>query len=164
LKNNQKQRIGITGSTGVTGRTLMSQWKDDTEFLNFKGDITKKLEVREWYDSVLPLDGLIHLAALVPVHLVEADPMKAFEINVLGTLNLLEEVRRLSEKIKPWMFYSSTSHVYATSNDPISEDTPIDPINMYGETKAQGDKWCQIYMSRFGLPICKGRIFSCSSP
>jgi nucleoside-diphosphate-sugar epimerase len=35
---------------------------------------------------------------------------------------------------------------------------------MYGETKAQADKWCQIYAQRFGLPICVTRIFSCSSP
>jgi nucleoside-diphosphate-sugar epimerase len=156
------KRIGITGSTGVMGRTLLSSWKDKSaEFFPFKGDIRKREDVHQWYKDLKP-DAIFHLAALVPIHLVEAEPLKAFEINVLGTLNLLEEIR-LAEK-KPWFFYCSTSHVYPTSNHAISEADPVSPINIYGQTKAQAEKWCEIYGGTYKFPVCTVRIFSCSSP
>jgi nucleoside-diphosphate-sugar epimerase len=156
-------RIGITGSTGVLGQALLSNWSN-AEFVSFRSDISKSKNVEEWFENAGPLDGLIHLAALVPVDLVKADPLKAFEVNVGGTCNLLEVVRKSKVEKKPWIFYCSSSHIYETSLNPLKETSPINPISLYGQTKAHGDKWCETYRSQYKLPICVGRVFSYSSP
>ncbi len=155
-------RLGLTGSTGVLGQALISYWSS-AEFFPFKSDISEIKNVQEWYEKTGVLDGVIHLAALVPVDLVKADPLKAFEVNVGGTCNLLEVVRKSAKK-KPWIFYCSTSHVYETSLNPLKETSPINPVSLYGQTKAHGDKWCEIYRNQYNLPICVGRVFSYSSP
>jgi nucleoside-diphosphate-sugar epimerase len=156
-------RIGLTGSTGVLGQALISNWTD-VEYHPFKSDISEIKKVEEWYKNAGVLDAVIHLAALVPVDLVKSDPLRAFEVNVGGTCNLLEVVRKSSEEKKPWIFYCSTSHVYETSLKPLKETSPMNPVSLYGQTKAQGDKWCDIYRSQYNLPICVGRVFSYSSP
>lgn len=153
-------RIGITGSTGVLGSSLIDQWTDH-EFIPFKSDISDLKSVKNWYDESGPFDAVIHLAALVPVDKVKADPLRAFNVNVTGTCNLLEAIRLKANR--PWIFYCSSSHVYKNSTESLKESSPIDPVSLYGQTKAQGDKWCEIYRDQYQLDICVGRVFSYSS-
>jgi len=156
-------RIALTGASGVLGTILMAHWSEP-EFVQFESDISEYSNFKNWYEESGPFDGVIHLAALVPVEQAKAEPLRAFNVNVRGTLNVLETIRTQSLKNKPWIFYSSTSHVYENSKDPLKETSTINPITFYGQTKAQGDKWCEIYREQYGLNVCVGRIFSNSSP
>src|SRR5215472_4278289 len=109
-------KILLTGSTGVLGQALLSHWKGP-EFFCFRDDISQFAKIKRFYDDTGPFDAVIHLAALVPVDKVKADPLRAFEVNTLGTSNLLEVVRTSGDS--PWIFYCSSSHIYETSKTPI---------------------------------------------
>ena len=162
--------IGITGSTGVLGRALLRHWAhiDQTvQFIPFKGDIQNYSDLDNWFRGIEKLDGLLHFAALVPTGEVDKDPLKAFRINALGTMNLLEACRlRFSKETCPWIFVASSSHVYASSSEQqfVTETSPLNPVSTYGLTKAQGDAWTEVYRNKYQLPVCTGRIFSYSAP
>ena len=164
-------RIGITGSRGVLGRSLIKYWSmidSKIEFDTFNGDIQNIDEIDQWINNENRFHAIIHLAALVPTIEVDKNPLKAFRINSLGTLNLLETCRlKYSENECPWIFYSSTSHIYSSDehqHQNIKESSLINPISTYGLTKYQADQWAELYRTKYRLPICTGRIFSYSSP
>lgn len=152
--------IALTGSTGVLGTRLREYFKNTTYFV-FDGDIRNAQEVKNFCRESVGCDAFVHLAALVPKQAVDSDPMEAFDINVRGTLNVLEGLRQLRE-YAPWMFFASTSHVYASSTAPLKEDSLLDPFTLYGLTKLQAEQWCQAYTSEFGMKICMARLFSFS--
>lgn len=150
-------KIGITGSTGVIGKILLKKIDKKHDIDCFKGDISKREEVYKWLKNKKP-KVIFHLAAIVPVDQVKKDPFKAYLVNVGGTLNLLSCLKE--KKIKPWIFYSSSSHVYKSSNKPLSENSKIEPINVYGETKYFAERVCDGFVESYGYKICIARIFS----
>ena len=162
--------IGVTGSSGVLGRALLKHWSTSNQhvlFVPFQGDIQNYAELNNWLRDTGKLDGLIHLAALVPTKQVDEDPLTASSVNTLGTLNILEMCRlHFTRDTCPWIFLASTSHVYASSSERqfVSEASPLNPVSTYGVTKAQGDAWADVYRSKYSLPVCTGRIFSYSAP
>ena len=159
--NAEMIRYALTGSTGLLGTALTQVSKPENIYT---GDIRAYENVSCWINGIKDVDAIIHLAALVPKQIVDLEPRKAFEINVGGTINILESLRRmraLGQKT-PWLFYASTSHVYAPSHNPIKEDATRDPFTLYGMTKLQGEQWCEAFARDFDISLCIGRIFSFS--
>ncbi len=148
-------KIGITGASGVLGTILIKKLGEKGyECSSFEGDIRKTSDIREWIDSSFPFDVVIHLAAVVSTSLVKEDLSEAFKINSVGTKNLVEVLNYKAPKV--WVFYASTSHVYKSKNEPISEDDEIEPISEYGLTKYAGE----ILAKKNYKNLCIGRIFS----
>lgn len=154
--------IALTGSSGVVGKRLQEYLKD-AHFFVFDGDIRDEKAVKKFCRESATCDAFIHLAALVPKQVVDSDPVEAFDVNVRGTLNVLEGLRQL-RSYAPWMFYASSSHVYASSPVPMRESGLLEPFTLYGLTKLQGEQWCAGYAREFGLKVCVGRLFSFSDP
>lgn len=155
------KKIGLTGGSGIMGQTLRKNFPNFEWFL-FEKEILNSEEIASWLKDTGPLDALIHLAAIVPTHLVEADPAQAIRVNVEGTCRLLFELQKNSKQI-PWVFIASTAHVYASSPAPLTEESPLSPISLYGLTKLQAEQWA-LEFGKSELNICIGRIFSTSSP
>ena len=130
-------KCGITGHTGVLGRELL-KIKNNIKFVKFKGDITKKNDIKKWLKDN-PIDMIIHLAAIVPTNIVKKKFYYANKVNYIGTKLLVDEIVKY-KKIK-WLFYSSTSHVYKFSKKKISENGVIKPISKYGLTKLKGENY-----------------------
>ena len=151
-------KFGITGHTGVLGREFIKKNKN-LNFIKFKGDITKKNDVKKWFQKN-PIDIIVHLAAVVPTNIVKKKINYAKKVNYTGTKLLVDEAVKY-KKIK-WFFYSSTSHVYKYSKNKISENSTIKPISKYGLTKLKGEKYIQKKLNR-KIPFCIGRIFSFTS-
>jgi len=148
-------KIGITGASGVLGTILIKKLGEKGyECSSFEGDIRKTSDIREWIDSSFPFDVVIHLAAVVSTSLVKEDLGEAFKINSVGTKNLVEVLNYKAPEV--WVFYASTSHVYKSKNEPISEDDEIEPISEYGLTKYAGE----ILAKKNYKNLCIGRIFS----
>ncbi|MCB9508704.1 MAG: SDR family oxidoreductase [Deferribacteres bacterium] len=150
--------IGLTGATGVIGKLLHEKLLDRGDIVKcFQHDIRDKNAVADWIGTGR-FDCIIHLAALVPVIEVETTPFKAFSVNVGGTVSLLSAVSTMNDV--PWIFYSSTSHVYKSSSKPISEEGEIEPINLYGKTKYYAEEAIRCFSKEHKSAVCIGRIFS----
>lgn len=161
MKSDGPLTVGLTGSRGVLGRSLMRHWQGCV-WATFDGDVRSYESVASWFDSK-KLDAVVHLAAVVPVREVETDFYRAFQVNVGGTLNLLEALRSRSED-RPWFFYASSSHVYRKGAKPIAEGDALEPSTLYGLTKLHGEQVAQAYSTMSDIDVCIGRIFSFGSP
>lgn len=155
-------RIGITGGRGTLGKILQEQLSADGQTYDcFAGDVCRPEELRVWLQSG-GFGAVVHLAALVPTQAVQANPARAFQVNVGGTANLVAELGALQQK--PWLFYASSSHVYQPQTPPISETAPVAPINPYGLSKRLGEQVVEASATAAGVPYCIGRIFSFYHP
>ena len=105
---------------------------------------------------------VLHLAALISVAESMAKPQETAEINVQGTVNVLEAVRQC--KIKRVVF-SSSAAVYGTRPDlPYKENTPIDCQSPYAWSKQAGAELCQLYTKAYGLEAVALRYFNVFGP
>ena len=149
-------KIGITGSTGSLGKTLLKKKNKIHKFIKFKGDIRDKKKIFIWIKKN-NLDAIIHLAAIVPIKIVNSNKKKAYAVNFLGTKNIVDLV--VKEKIQ-WFFFSSTSHVYSSNKKKISENTKCKPISYYGKTKKLAEDYILSKLKNNSTKYCIGRIFS----
>jgi len=148
----------ITGSNGVLGKKLKK--KLPYRFYEFKKDIRDVKSVEDWVLKK-DFDIVIHLAAVVAVDEVNKSYKKAYDINVNGTLNLINSI--LKKKNKPkWFFFASTSHVYKPTLKLriINEKNITNPQNKYGKTKLIAEKLIKNLLKNNSIKFCIGRIFS----
>ena len=146
-------KIGITGATGSLGKVILKKKKLNISC--FKGDIRKKKSLENWIKKN-KIKIIFHLAAIVPIKVVNKNKKKAYDVNYNGTKNLTD--LSLKYNIK-WLFFSSTSHVYKPSNSKLNEKSKIGPISYYGLTKLKAEKYI-IDNLEGKINYCIGRIFS----
>jgi CDP-paratose 2-epimerase len=125
--------------------------------------------------AVAEAGAVFHMAAQVAVTTSLVDPREDFEINVRGTLNLLDAVRRRREPVP--VIFASTNKVYGDladlsfdrvgdrytprsilSRTGIGEDRPLDFHTPYGCSKGAADQYVLDYARSFGLPTALFRM------
>ena len=148
----------ITGSSGVLGKAIKKYLP--YKFYEFKKDITNIKDIEKW-TTQKDFDIIIHCAALVPTNKVNNNYKKAYNINVNGSLNLVNSILKKKKKPK-WFFFASTSHVYETSSKFIrtSERKKPNPQNKYGKTKLLAEDILIKKLKDSSINLCIGRIFS----
>jgi UDP-glucose 4-epimerase len=121
--------------------------RKDKRYRLLVGDIKKKSDVQK---AVTPDTAMImHLAAIPGVKPCRDQPKKAIETNVYGTHLLLEEA--VNRNVERFIFISSAA-VYGTpQQQPIIEEHPLNPINLYGVTKVSGEKLVNACHANNGL-------------
>ena len=102
-------------------------------------------------------DAVMHFAAFIEAGESMRDPGKYMQNNVSCSIILLEEVKRAG--IGKFVF-SSTAAVYASSDGPLSEDSPIKPSNVYGQTKLMVEQTLEWYSLVHGLRYASLRYFN----
>jgi len=102
-------------------------------------------------------DALMHFAAFIEAGESMRDPGKYFQNNVVHSIHLLEEIRRAGIGK---LVFSSTAAVYASSDDPLAEDSPIQPSNVYGQTKLMVEQAIEWYHRIHGLRYASLRYFN----
>lgn len=113
-------------------------------------------------EIVKNIDGIIHLAAVVSVDEAIERPKEAFEINGIGTLNLLELARKYD--IENFV-YASSAAVYGDPIEiPISENHPLNPKNPYGASKLSAEMLVNSYRETYGLKTISLRYFNVYGP
>jgi len=108
-------------------------------------------------------EAVVHLAALAGVRESLEQPQEFVDVNVSGTLNLLEAARYFGQ---PRFILASTSSVYGLSTAlPYREDDPLlRPVSPYGATKIAAEKLGHIYHAVHGLPVVSLRFFTAYGP
>ena len=130
-------------------------------------DVRDRAGVEGLLERHADADAVLHLAGQVAVTTSVLDPRADFEVNALGTLNILEAVR-LRAKGRPAVLYSSTNKVYghldhvgtverdgryAYKDLPhgVAETEPLDFHSPYGCSKGTGDQYVRDYARIYGL-------------
>lgn len=108
-------------------------------------------------------EGVIHLAGYAGVRASLDDPLSCEDVNVRGTLVLLDAARRHG---LPRFILASTSSVYGLSAAiPYLEHDPLlTPISPYGASKIAAEKYAHIYHAVHGLPVVSLRFFTAYGP
>jgi nucleoside-diphosphate-sugar epimerase len=105
---------------------------------------------------------VFHLAALISIPYSYVSPRSYVNTNVIGTLNLLEGIKRNSVDL---FVNTSTSEVYGSSQySPIDEKHPLNAQSPYAATKIASDQICLSYYRSFNLPISIIRPFNTFGP
>ncbi len=109
------------------------------------------------------VDSVVHLAARAGVRPSIVEPLLYEEVNIRGTVALLEACKE--HKIKNLTFASSSSVYGENQRVPFSErDLDIQPISPYGATKRAGELLCYSYHHLYGMNIACLRIFTAYGP
>jgi UDP-glucuronate 4-epimerase len=126
------------------------------------GDIRNPEHLKEIFNKD-KIDFVIHLAARAGVRPSIADPLLYQDVNIRGTIILLEACKTYG--IKNFIFASSSSVYGENQRVPFTEkDLDIQPISPYGATKRAGELLCYSYHHLYGMNIACLRIFTAYGP
>jgi len=126
------------------------------------GDIRSLLQVEDVFESH-SIDIVVHLAAMAGVRPSIDKPALYNEVNLIGTLNILESCRKHGV---PKLVYASSSSVYGNNEKvPFHEGDRVDhPISPYASTKKSGELMVHTYCHLFGLDAVCLRFFTVYGP
>ena len=128
---NEGYKVTVFDNLMVGGNQLIPFFRyKNFEFI--RGDIRNLDELK---DAVKGKDIIIHLAALVGFPVCRMNPQLAQEVNVDGTVNLINSCT--DEQV---IFYGSTGSNYGAVKDICTEETPLHPLSWYGETKTKAER------------------------
>jgi len=161
-------RVVLVDNLSRRGADLNLAWLRErgvTEFV--LADVRDARAMQELLRAHADSDAVLHLAAQVAVTTSVTDPRTDFEINALGTFNVLEAVRTAADG-RPAVLYSSTNKVYgglehiavverdgryayASRPEGVGESELIDFHSPYGCSKGCGDQYVRDYARIYGL-------------
>ncbi len=130
---------------------------DNQAFRLIEADIRDYAALKQIFSEQY-FDAIIHLAAKAGVRPSVSEPRAYTEVNVNGTMNLLELAER--NGIKKFIFGSSSSVYGPAATPPFQEDAPLAPISPYAATKAAGELLAHSYSHLHGMRIVCLRFFT----
>lgn len=140
-----------------TGRRANLAWGNQR--IVIEGDVRERSDVERAVDGV---DFVVHQAALASVQRSIDDPVETDEVNVRGTLNLLEAAVRF--KVRR-LVYASSSSVYGDSEElPKHERMLPLPKSPYGVSKLAAEWYCRVFSEVYGMPTVSLRYFNVYGP
>lgn len=163
----QEHEVVIFDNLSRKGTEQNLNWLRKQGKLTFaRGDLRDRDQVKAALKKAGKVDTIFHLAAQVAVTTSVENPREDFEINALGTFNLLEAVREL--KTDPILIFASTNKVYGGMEDiatiekggkyqykdvpgGIAEDRLLDFHSPYGCSKGAADQYVRDYSRIYGL-------------
>jgi len=132
---------------------------NNKNFHLIRGDVRNSGDVEK---AVKGVDVVCHLAAIVNIPLSIEDPLLVDEVNVKGTLNLLEA--SVKRNVKRFV-YVSTCAVYGEAKYlPIDEEHSINPLSPYGASKLAAEHYCNVFHQIRGLQTVCFRPFNIYGP
>ena len=153
LSNGNKVVVLDNFSTGKRENILPFIKDKNLELI--EGDLRSFHTVR---DAVRNVAYVLHQGALPSVPRSIADPITTNDVNVLGTLNVLEASKEFGVKK---VVLASSSSVYGNSSElPKREEMPVAPLSPYALSKYSAERYCQIYYNLYGLNTVCLRYFN----
>lgn len=121
-----------------------------------QGELAEAPALRSLLDQGA-FDAVLHFAAFIEAGESMAQPGKYFHNNLSLSLGLIEAA--VQAGVRRFVL-SSTAAVYRTSDEPLSEDSPVAPTNVYGETKRMIEQALEWYHTVYGLRFAALRYFN----
>jgi len=133
-------------------------------FTFVEADICDAAAVKDVFERLGPFDVVLHLAARAGVRPSIEDPPEYEQVNIAGTVHLLEAA--VTSDPMPRFVFASSSSVYGNNPKvPFSETDNVDhPISPYAATKKAGELICYTYHHLYELPIFCLRFFTVYGP
>lgn len=158
------KKILITGASGFIGYNaceyfLKNFWKvfglsEKGEFPPYvepvKVDLLDFKKLKKEIKKINP-SIVLHSAAYVVLERDFEVARKCLDVNIMGTLNLLESVRKLPS-LKKFIFFS-TEEVYGDNKPPYKETQKVHPPSPYSISKVAGENLCLLYYKLYDLPV-----------
>ena len=143
LKENIKEVLIFDNFCRGKLTNLKNALKDKrVKIFDIGGDITQFDQLDK---AMKGIDGVFHFAALWLLHCWDY-PKSAFEVNIKGTLNVVESI--IKNNVKR-LVYSSSASVYGDAlSEPMKEDHPLNNTNFYGATKVASEQIIRSYYHR----------------
>jgi CDP-paratose 2-epimerase len=196
ITSKPKRRVLIFGGAGFVGSNLADRLlclgeahvhiydnlsrdgaSENLQWLKRKHDGSLlKISVKDVRDAravgraAAEADEIYHLAAQVAVTTSLEDPRQDFEVNLLGTFNVLEGIRRAGHR--PFLLFTSTNKVYGdlrkgpgiTAPSGINEEQPLDLLSPYGCSKGAADQYVRDYARIYHTPSVVLRMSCVAGP
>ena len=162
-------RILITGGAGFQGSHLAERWLEAGYEVTLLNTISEDAEanIASFVDRVSVVwgsvtdseivektvrdhDVVVHMAARINVDESLTDPRSFLDVNIGGTLNVLEAVKKSAARL----IHASTCEVYGYGQQsPLSEHAELNPHSPYAASKAGADRMCFAYHKSFGVDV-----------
>ena len=136
----KESRIVFTGGNGLLGTTFRKfqpeiRYADIEEF-----DITDYESMKAWFEPD-GFDLMVHCAAFTSPPLIDKDPVKAIEVNIVGTCNVV----KLCMEYDARLIYVCTDYVFKGDKGNYKEDDLVFPVNKYAWSKLGGECAVRLY-------------------
>lgn len=153
------ERVCVLDNFATGKRENLFPFKENSNFKLIEGDLRSFHIVR---NAVKGVDYILHQGALPSVPRSINDPITTNDVNILGTLNILEAAKEFGVKR---VVYASSSSVYGDSEIlPKVETMPVKPLSPYALSKYTAERYCQIYNKLYGLETVCLRYFNVFGP
>lgn len=181
MVRSRRMQALITGMTGFVGghlvRSLLADgWQVHGTLLTFVTetppsgttgtpvDITDADAMAVLMDDVRP-DAIFHLAGAASVGQSFSDPEGTWKVNVEGTRGVLEGMRRAAPGARMVIALSGEEYGRVPLDQlPVTEDTPLNPLSPYAESKVAADELCLEYERQHRLAVLRLRAFNQLGP
>lgn len=160
------RNVAVTGGAGFVGATLVRRLLDEGRHVRVIDNLTTGdvehlagLEIdfvdgdirdpQTLSDAMIGIDAVIHLAAAGSVVMSVEDPVTNFDVNVLGTFQVLDAARRSG--IERVVLASTGGALIGDATPPVDETSLPKPISPYGASKLAGEGYAHAFSKSYGM-------------
>ncbi len=151
----------VIGAAGFVGKYLARELKEHGHEV-FAADIPElnilNVESLENKFQETVFDCVVNLAAISSVGASWKDPIATMEVNVRGTLNILNAVQKYCPNAKVLLVGSAEE--YAPKNTPLKETDRLEASNPYGISKIAQENFAELYRKKYGMRVVCTRSFN----
>ncbi len=162
-----RKKILLTGANGQLGTVLKEKLnseygadnviisdistRESSENIFLKLDVLYENQIKESIEEY-DITDVLHLAAILSAK-AEKFPIRSWDVNFRGTLNVMNVIRLLDRPVK--MFYPSSIAVFGDTSPKLStpQNSPLLPTSNYGMAKVAGELWANYFYKKYKTDI-----------